>query len=78
MCVHDNISYSYVCVCLCVCAHVRTFVHTCSKLTSVRRPMAGNSPSGLTFFEKITIASALMADTILDINMKIETVGPVG
>ena len=50
----------------------------CSKLTSVRRPMADDSPSGLTFFEKITIASALMADTILDINMKIETVGPVG
>ena len=49
-----------------------------SKLTSVRRPMANNSPSGLTFFEKITIASALMTDTILDINIKIEAVGPVG
>ena len=33
----------------------------CSKLTSVRRPMADNFSSGLTIFEKITLQSALMA-----------------
>ena len=50
----------------------------CSKLTLVRRPMADNSSSGLTIFEKITLNSALMTDNILGINMNIEAFGPVG
>ena len=50
----------------------------CSKLTSVHRPMADDSSSGLTNFEKITLKSALMTDRILDINMKREDVGPDG
>ena len=53
-------------------------IHQCSKLTSARRPMADNSRSRLTFLEKNTIASSLMTDTISDINMKMETVDPVG
>ena len=42
------------------CCHVRQ----CSKLMSVRRPMADDSSSGLTHFEKFTLKSALMADKI--------------
>ena len=50
----------------------------CSKLTLVRRPMADNSSSGLTIFEKITLQLALMTDKTLDITMYIEAVRPVG
>ena len=40
--------------------------------------MADNYSSGLTVFENYTLKSALMADNILDINMNIEALGPVG
>ena len=50
----------------------------CSKITSVRLPMADNLSSGLTIFGDIILTSALMADIILDINMNIEIVGSVG
>ena len=43
----------------------------CSKLTSVRQPMADNSSSRLITFEEITFISALIADKVLDINIKI-------
>ena len=55
-----------------------SYIRQCSKLTSVRQPMADNSSSGLTIFEKITFNLALMTDNILGINMKIEAFGPVG
>ena len=40
--------------------------------------MVDDSRLGLIYFEEITLESALMADKILNLNMKIETAGPVG
>ena len=58
--------------------NLNSLIKQCSKLTSVRRPMADNYSSGLTVFENYTLKSALIADNILDINMNIEALGPVG
>ena len=59
---------------------IQLFLMRCTvfELNAFCRPMADNPSSGLTFFEKMTLQSALMADNILYINMKKGAVGPVG
>ena len=48
----------------------------CSTLTPARRPMAENLEAGLTFFGKLVIKSALMANNIFGIKHKCETSWP--
>ena len=48
----------------------------CSTLTPARRPMAKNLEPGLTFFLKLVIKSALMANNIFWIKHKCETSWP--